>query len=147
MRSLLRLLVAAAVLAAGAASAQTTVRDAWVRGTVAQQLGTGAFMTLVSARGGRLVAVQTPLARAAELHAMEMQGDVMAMRAIDSLELPAGRPVQLKPGGHHLMLLGLTQQLRPGDTVPLTLIIEGQDGRRETIELKAPVKPLGAEVK
>lgn len=130
---------------AAPALAQTRVDDAWARATVAQQLGTGAFMRLTSRQGGRLVAVQTPVARVAEVHEMVMQGDVMAMRAIEALELPPGKTVVLKPGGHHLMLMGLTQQLRAGDAIPLTLVIEGRDGRRETIEVKAAVRPLGAE--
>jgi periplasmic copper chaperone A len=52
--------------------------------------------------------------------------------------------VELKPGGYHVMLMDLKQPLKAGDTVPLTLTVEGKDGKKETIELKAPVKPLGA---
>lgn len=137
--------LAFALLLAGPAAAQTRVSDAWVRGTVAQQLGTGAFMRISSAQGGRLVAVQSPVARIAEVHEMVMQGDVMAMRAVEALELPAGKPVMLKPGGHHLMLMGLKQQLKPGEVVPLSLVIEGRDGKRETVEVKATVQPLGAD--
>lgn len=138
-------LLALTLALAGPAGAQTRVSDAWVRGTVAQQLGTGAFMRITSVQGGKLVAVQSPAARIAEVHEMVMQGDVMAMRAIEALELPAGRAVVLRPGGHHLMLMGLKQQLKPGDKVPLTLVVEGRDGKRETIELQADVRPLGAE--
>lgn len=134
----------AALLAAGTVSAQTTVSDAWVRGMVAPQRATGAFMKITSAQGGKLVAVSTPAARVAEVHEMVMQGDVMAMRAIESLDLPAGQAVELKPGGHHLMLMAIDQPLKAGDTVPLTLTIEGKDGKRETLELKVPVKAAGA---
>jgi len=67
---------------------------------------------------------------------------VMKMRAVPMLELPAGKAVELKPGGYHVMLLDLKQQLRNGDTVPLSLVVEGKDGQRETVEIKAPVKPL-----
>ena len=134
----------AALLAVGAAFGQTTVSDAWVRGMVAPQRATGAFMKITSAKGGKLVAVSTPAARVAEVHEMVMQGDVMAMRAIEALELPAGKAVELKPGGHHLMLMGIDQPLKAGETVPLTLTIEGRDGRRETLQLNVPVKPLAA---
>ena len=134
----------AALLAAGAAFAQTTVSDAWVRGMVAPQRATGAFIKITSAQGGKLVAVSTPAARVAEVHEMVMQGDVMAMRAIESLELPAGKAVELKPGGHHLMLMGIEQPLKAGETVPLTLTIEGRDGKRETLQLSVPVKALAA---
>lgn len=134
----------AALLAAGAAFAQTTISDAWVRGMVAPQRATGAFMKITSVQGGKLVAASTPAARVAEVHEMVMQGDVMAMRAIEALELPAGKAVELKPGGHHLMLMGIEQPLKAGETVPLTLTIEGRDGKRETLQLSVPVKALAA---
>ena len=139
-----RFACAALALAAGAVSAQTTVKDAWVRSTVEPQKATGAFMKITSVRGGKLVGVQTPAARVAEVHEMTMQGDVMAMRAIESLELPAGKSVELKPGGHHLMLMGLQQPLKVGESMPLTLVVEGKDGKRETLELKVPVRAAGA---
>jgi copper(I)-binding protein len=75
---------------------------------------------------------------------MAMEGNVMKMRAVPALDLPAGKAVELKPGGYHLMLMGLKNELKAGDTVPVTLVVEGADGKRETIELKAPVKPLAA---
>ena len=73
---------------------------------------------------------------------MAMDGNVMKMRAVPGLELPAGKTVELKPGGHHLMLLDLKQELKPGETVPVTLVIEGAGGKRENVEIKAPVKAL-----
>lgn len=130
-------------LVAGLAQAQTTVTDAWARGTVPQQQGTGAFMRITSASGGRLVGVASPVAGIAEIHEMKMEGGVMKMAAIPSLELPAGQPVELKPGGYHLMLMGLKQQLKGGETLPLTLTIEAKDGRKETLELKLPIRALG----
>jgi copper(I)-binding protein len=136
--------VAAALLAlAAVAQAQTTIKDAWVRGTVAQQKASGAFMHITSAQGGKLLSVSTPVAGVAEIHEMAMQGDTMRMRAVPALELPAGKPVELKPGGFHLMLMDLKAQLKAGDTVPLTLVVEGKDGKRETLEVKAPVRALG----
>ena len=130
--------------AAAAASAQTTVKDAWVRGTVAQQKSTGAFMQITSAQGGTLVSVQSPAAGVAAVHEMAMDGNVMKMRALGAgLELPAGKTVELKPGSYHVMLMDLKQPLNSGDSVPLTLLVEGKDGRRETIEVKASVRSLG----
>jgi len=126
------------------ALAQTTVKDAWVRGTVAQQKATGAFMQITSAQGGRLVSVRTPVAGIAEIHEMKMSGDVMKMGAVPSIELPAGQAVDLKPGGYHLMFMDLKKQIKAGDNVPLTLVIEGKDGKRETLEIKLPVKALGS---
>jgi copper(I)-binding protein len=136
--------LAALALGADAALAQTTVKDAWVRGTVPQQQATGAFMQITSARGGRLLSVASPLAAVVEIHEMAMSGDVMKMHAVPGIDLPAGKAVELKPGGYHVMMLGLKQTLKAGDKVPLTLVIEAKGGKRETLTLNVPVKPLGA---
>jgi hypothetical protein len=58
---------------------------------------------------------------------------------VKALELPAGRAVELKPGGYHVMLMDLKQQMKEGETVPVTLVVES-GGKRETIEVKAPVR-------
>jgi copper(I)-binding protein len=137
--------LAVLIAAAGAAGAQTTVvKDAWVRGTVPQQKASGAFMQITSAQGGKLLSVSTPVAGVAEVHEMAMEGTTMRMRAVGSLELPAGQAVELKPGGYHVMLMDLKQQLSAGDVVPLSLVIEGKDGKRETLQVQAPVRALGA---
>ena len=73
----------------------------------------------------------------------KMDGGVMKMGAVPSLELPAGQAVELKPGGYHVMLMGLKQQLKAGDSVPLTLTVEGKGGQKETVQVTAPVKALG----
>lgn len=137
-------LVAAVTLALAsfAASAQTAVTDPWVRGTVPQQKATGAFMQLTSSQGGKLVSASSPVAGVVEIHEMAMEGNVMKMRAIPGLELPAGKAVELKPGGFHVMLMELKQPLKVGETVPVTLVVEGKDGKRETVEVKAPVRAL-----
>jgi copper(I)-binding protein len=130
--------------AASLAAAQTAVSDPWVRGTVAQQKATGAFMKLTSAQGGKLVSAQSPAAGVVEIHEMAMEGTVMKMRAVPGLDLPAGKAVELKPGGYHVMLMDLKQPLKAGDTVAISLVVEGKDGKKETIEVKAPVKALGS---
>jgi copper(I)-binding protein len=136
----------AALLGLGAAPcvAQVAVGDPWVRATVPQQQASGAFMTLTAARGARLIEARSPVAGVVEIHEMAMEGNVMRMRAIPGLDLPAGRPVQLKPGGHHVMLMALKQTLNAGDTVPITLVFENADRQRETLEVRAPVRPLAA---
>lgn len=132
-------------LASGASLAQTTVTEPWVRGTVAQQKATGLFARISSARGGTLVSVSSPAAGVVEIHEMSMDGDVMKMRALtQGLALPAGKAVELKPGGYHVMLMDLKRQLKAGDTVPVTLVIVGADQQRETLEIKVPVKAMGA---
>lgn len=136
------LLAIVAALAATPVLAQVAVADAWVRATVPQQQASGAFMTLTAPQGGRLVSASSPVAGVVEIHEMAMDGNVMRMRAIPGLDLPAGKAVELRPGGHHVMLMALRQTLNAGDTVPITLVIETADKRRETVELKVPVRPL-----
>jgi periplasmic copper chaperone A len=123
-----------------AASAQVTVKDAWVRATVAQQKATGAFMQLESKQDAKLVSAQSPVAGVVEVHEMAMEGGVMKMRAIPGLDLPAGKTVELKPGGYHVMMMDLKGQVKDGDTVPVTLVVEGKDGKRQSVELKVPAR-------
>lgn len=135
----------ALALCAASAHAQTTVTDAWVRSTVAQQKATGLFAHISSAQGGKLVAVSSPVAGIAEIHEMKMEGNVMKMRALpNGLDLPAGQTVKLEPGGYHVMLMELRQQVTEGQSVPVTLVIEGKDGKSQTLQIKAAVRPLGA---
>jgi hypothetical protein len=115
-----------------------------VRGTVAQQKASGAFMTITSPVAGRLVSASSPVAGVTEIHEMTMDGQVMRMRAVDGLDLPAGRAVQLKPGGYHVMLMELKQPLKAGETVPITLVIERAGGAKESVRVDAPVRPLAA---
>ena len=139
------LLALAASLVATVTSAQTTASDPWVRGTVAQQKATGLFVQLTSVQGGRLLSASSAAAASVEIHEMAMNGNVMTMRVLtEGLVLPAGKAVALKPGGQHLMLQGLKQPLKAGDIVTVTLVIEGADKKRETLEIKAPVRALGA---
>lgn len=139
--SLLGLLLA---LLAAPASAQVTVTDAWIRGTVPGQKGTGAFMLLTSAADMALVGVASPAAKVVEIHEMARDGNVMRMRAVDKLVLPAGKAVELKPGGYHVMLMDLVQPLREGDSIPVTLTFADKEGRKTTQEISAPVRALSA---
>ena len=86
----------------------------------------------------------SPVAGVTEVHEMKLVDNVMKMRAIPALDLPAGQAVELKPGGYHIMLLDLKQPVAQGGTVPLTLVFEGKDGQRQSQELQAPVRALGA---
>ncbi len=118
------------------------VKDAWVRASVQGQKATGAFMQLTAKADSKLVEVKSPVAGVVEIHEMAMDNNVMKMRQIPGLALPAGKAVELKPGGYHVMLLDLKAQVKEGDVVPVTLVFEGKDGKRETVEVKAPAKPL-----
>jgi copper(I)-binding protein len=134
----------ALAIAATAVHAEVAVTDAWVRGTVPGQRATGVFMQLASPADTALVAVSSPVAKAAEIHTMSMEGGVMRMRAIASLPLPAGKKVELKPGGYHLMLLDVAQPLKEGEVVAVTLTFTDAAGRRTTQDIKAPVRALTA---
>jgi VCBS repeat-containing protein len=125
--------------------AQTTVAEPWVRGTVAEQKATGAFFKITSAQGGKLVSAASPAAGVVEIHEMKMEGTTMRMQAlVNGLDLPAGKAVELKPGGYHVMLMDLKKPLKNGDSVDLTLVVEAKDGKKQTIAVKAPIKALGA---
>lgn len=145
MKTALKLLLTGSLLTAAlGAYAQATVKDAWVRATIPQQKATGAFMKIQVPHDARLVEIQTPIAAMVEVHEMKMDNNVMKMRAIQGLELPAGKEIELKPGSYHVMLMGLKAQVKEGDVVPLTLVIEGKDKKRETIEVKAKARPLNS---
>lgn len=138
--SLIPIVLALAWLgSAGAQMPLVKVESAWTRVTVPGQKGTGAFMTLTAAQGLRLVGVQSPVAGIAEIHEMKMEGDVMRMRAIPALELPAGQPVALRPGSYHLMLMDLKQPLLKDTQVPVTLRFQDAQGKPLQVQLSLPV--------
>ena len=144
LRMILIAAAATAVAASAPALAQVEVKSAWVRGTVAAQKTTGAYMDISSARGASLVGAESTAAGAVEVHEMSMDGNVMRMRAVPKLDLPAGKTVQLKPGGFHIMLIDLKRPLKKGDSVPLRLRIENNDKTVSTIEVKAEVREATA---
>lgn len=120
--------------------APVAVADPWVRATVPGQSGTGAFMTLTARVPLRLVGIDTPVAEVAEVHEMKLEGQVMKMRAVPALPLPAGEPVQLRPGGFHVMLMDLKRPLAGGGQVPLVLRFEDAQGAPLTLAIQAPVR-------
>ena len=130
--------------AAAAAHAQVEARAAWVRGTVQGQTTAGAYMELTSGERASLVGAESPAARRAEIHEMKMEGNVMRMRAVPRLELPPGKTVELKPGGYHMMLVGLKRPLKKGNLVPIRLKVELSDKTVKTIQVMAEVRELAA---
>jgi copper(I)-binding protein len=141
----IRIQLTAALLtlaSATAVAADVDVKTPWVRGTVSGQQATGAFMEITSKSGAAIIGASSPVAGVTEVHEMKMDGGVMKMRAVARLDLPAGKPVKLQPGGYHVMLMDLKQPLKKGDLVPLTLKFEGKDKSVETIEVKAEVRDL-----
>jgi len=130
-----------AALASASAFAQTVeVKDAWVRTSVPGQKATGAFMKITAKEGSKLVSASSPAAGVTEVHEMKMEGDVMKMRAVvGGLDLPAGKTVELKSGGYHVMLMDLKAALPKDSTVPLTLVFKDAKGVESKVELKVPV--------
>jgi copper(I)-binding protein len=122
--------------------AEVTVKDSWVRGTTPAQKATGAFMEITSSEAASLLSAASPLAGVVEVHSMKMEDGVMKMRALPKLDLPAGKAVKLQPGGNHIMLMDLRQQMKKGDVVPITLKVEGKDKKVQTIEIMAEVRDL-----
>jgi hypothetical protein len=121
------LVVTGLVLGAGVASAQTgqlAVDNAWARATPGKSTTGAAYVTIRSPSADRLVAASTPVADKAELHTMSMSGMVMKMRPVAGVDIPAGQPVTLAPGGLHIMLMGLKKPLRAGQRFPLTLTFD-----------------------
>ena len=135
------LVVASAALAQ---PAQLEVNNAWAGATPGKSENGAAYLTIQSPTADRLVSASSPVAKKAELHTMSMQGMVMKMRPIAGLDIPAGQPVTLKPGGEHIMLLGLNQTLHEGQSFPLTLDFEKAGPRTVTVTVeKAGAKGPG----
>jgi len=142
MKKLFQTTAVLAALVATNVMAQTAavkVEGAWARASVPGQMGTGAFMKLTAKDGTKLVGASSPAAGVTEVHEMKMEGDVMKMRALPALDLPAGKAVELKPGGYHIMLLDLKAPLAKDTTVPLTLTFKDAKGAESRLELKVPV--------
>lgn len=130
----------AVVVSTSAVAQSIEVKDPWVRAAVPGQMGTGAFMKITARDGSRLVSASSPVAGVTEVHEMKMEGKIMKMRALEAgLELPAGKTVELKPGGYHVMLMDLKGPLAKDSTVPLTLVFKDAKGAESRIELKVPV--------
>ena len=117
------------------------MQQPWTR--AAGQGATGAGFLAISNRGAaadRLLSASSPAARATELHSMVRDGEVMRMRPVPSIEVPAGQTVTLRPGGLHLMLIGLSGPLREGEAVPVVLRFE----RAGEVRVELSVQAAGA---
>ncbi|MGI9383208.1 MAG: copper chaperone PCu(A)C [Methyloligellaceae bacterium] len=103
------------------------VSDAWMRPTIGSNPNSAAYMTILNhgKADDKLLEVRGDVAKAIELHTHIRDGDVMRMRKVEGgLAVAAGKGLALQPGGHHVMLLGLTRKLAAGATIPLTLVFE-----------------------
>jgi hypothetical protein len=121
---------------AAAQTAQIAIDHAWARATPGNSKVGAAYATIRSPAADRLVAAATPVAQRAELHTVEMSGMVMKMRPVAGIDIPAGTPVSLRPGGYHIMLTGLARPLRTGETFALTLTFEKAGARTVTVAVE-----------
>lgn len=148
LRTCAPLLVCAVLTAAPShtvsAAEAARATNAWVRSTVAGQTTAGAYMELTGNVDAVLMAVDSPLAGKVQLHSMSMDGGVMRMRALEKIDLPAGKTVKLAPGGLHVMLYDIKQPFAAGGTVPLTLTFMSAGGAKSTLKLDAQVRAAGA---
>lgn len=123
-------------------AAGVAIETPWARATP-PGAPTGAIYLTVHNGGrseDRLIAASTPAAKKAELHTHIMEGDIMKMREVAAIPVPAGKDVRLAPGGYHVMLFGLTHPLKRGDKVQLTLTFE----KAGKITVTAPIMAAGA---
>ncbi len=140
-----KFLLAVVAFTAAIATAQAqevSIKDAWIRGTVQGQSATGAFMELTGKSNARLVGAASPVARVVEVHNMKVENGIMKMFPVDGVDLPAGKPVKLAPGGYHVMLMNLQKPLNAGDKVPLKLTFELANKKREIIDLQVDVRDI-----
>ena len=103
-----------------------------------QMVGAGYLKLANKGPADRLVSATSPAAGTVEIHSMSMEGDVMKMRQVDAVEIATGQTVELKPGGYHLMLMGLKTPLKVGDQIPLTLKFEKAGEVVVTIKVEEP---------
>ncbi|MFN0219424.1 MAG: copper chaperone PCu(A)C [Hyphomicrobium sp.] len=131
-----------AALAHESTSKGVTVAHPWARATPGGSSVGVAFMEIKTEAGvaDRLVTVASPVAGRVEIHTHIMDGDVMKMRRVDSVELKPGESHILKPGGEHVMLFDLKKPLKEGDLVALSLTFE----KAGVIEVEGTVEPVGA---
>ena len=114
----------------------------YARPTAPAQPTGGGYLTLTSkGRADRLLSASSPIAREVQIHSMKMEGDVMRMREVDAIDVPADKLVELKPGGFHLMLMGLKEPLKAGQRFPLKLRFEKAGEVSVEVSVDAPSAP------
>jgi len=118
------------------------ISDAWARATVPGQKVAGVYLKIRSPRDASVVAVKSDAATSAEIHSMSNDGGVMKMRKLDALALPADQTVQLKPGGNHIMLLDIKRQLKPGEKVPVILVVQERGKKKVKVSVEAEVREM-----
>lgn len=147
-RNILALTIVATILGLGfsvhaqeAKVGSIKIENAYTRSTVPGQQVAGGFMKIEN-KGGvdQLISASSPVAGEVQLHEMAMEGNVMKMRQVKDIAVPAGGIVELKPGGLHLMFMNIKAPLAAGETVPVKL----KFAKAGEVEVKMPVNAMGA---
>ena len=121
------------------APAPLAVEGAWARAAMQGQGSSAAYMVITAREPLTLTGAVSPAAGIVEIHQMKLEGEVMKMRAVDTLDLLPGKAVELKPGGYHFMLMDLKAQFKPDTRIPLTLQLRDAKGARRELKLSLPV--------
>lgn len=125
------------------AQSAPTVDSAWARPTVQGQAGGGGFLKITGgSQPDRLLSASASVSKMVELHTMEMDGSIMRMRPVPGVDIPAGQVVEFKPGGLHVMFVGLNQTLKTGQSIPLVLRFEKAGELK--VDMKIVQQPVGA---
>lgn len=119
---------------------ELTIGHPYARSTAPGQPAGGAYLSIRNAgtAGDKLVSASAEVSKSVELHEMKMEGDVMRMREVSAVEVPAGKAVELKPGGLHIMLMGLKAPLKQGEKFPLKLKFEKAGEVTVTVNVEGP---------
>ena len=137
-------LLAALLLSASVYAGDIQIEGAWVRATAPGQDIASLDLSITSKQPAILLEVSSTASKTVEMHSMTHENGVMKMREVKSIELPAGKRVNLGESGYHLMLVGLKAPLKAGEIIPLTLSIKVADDRTVKVGAKAEVKSLTA---
>jgi len=133
--------VSGTALAQTAAAGAIKIENAYTRATVPGQQVAGGFMKIENkGAADQLISASSPAAGEVQLHEMAMDGNVMKMRQVKDIAVPAGGAVELKPGGLHLMFMNIKAPLAAGQTVPVKL----KFAKAGEVEVKMPVNAMGA---
>jgi copper(I)-binding protein len=138
----MRTLIAAAAMFLLAFAAQAEdglkIEQPWARATPGGAKNGAAYVTLESASADALIAASSPVAEKVQLHTNTMEGGVMKMGPVEAVTLDPGKKVELKPGGEHIMLMGLKRPLKDGETFPLTLTFRNAGKREVQVKVEKP---------
>ena len=135
------LVFAACLLTSGAATAQSgqiEIKDPWARATVGKPDNGAVYLTIVSPTADRLISASSPVANKTDLMTMEGGSSMMKMSYLKAIDIPANKPVNLKPDGLHVWLAGLKRPLNAGETFPVTLTFETAGQRNITVPIVKP---------